>query len=72
MTTTEKKHRANLREIRRLQVKISTGLGRNAGATLAALDRRMEQDRKLLAKLADEEAEALLNDFNYVGSRHHY
>jgi hypothetical protein len=31
----------------------------------------LEQDR-LNAEYTDQEAEDLLNDFNYVGSRHHY
>ena len=55
MQETERRYRANKREIRRLQLRVSQGLGRNAGATLAALDRRLEQDRKLLAQLAEEE-----------------
>jgi hypothetical protein len=56
MTATEKRFRANLREVRRLQVKLATGAGRNSGATEAALDRRLEADGRLLRQLAEEEA----------------
>ena len=57
MSTTERKFRANLREIRRLQLRIANReCGRNAGATEAALDRRLARDRKLLARLAAEES----------------
>lgn len=56
MTKTEKTYRANLREIRRLQNRIAEKrLGRNAGATHDALDRRLDRDRLLLARLAAEE-----------------
>ena len=54
---TERKFRHNLREIRRLQVRLSTCAGRNVGATEAALDRRLEADRRLLRELATLEDE---------------
>lgn len=56
MTTTERRYRANQRELRRLQIKLATGqTGRNRGATEAAYDRRLAQDGRLLRQLAAEE-----------------
>jgi hypothetical protein len=52
---TEKKYRENLREIRRLQLRLATKAGRNVGATTAALDRRLEKDRRLLFQLAEQD-----------------
>lgn len=57
MTKTERKFRDNLREIRRLQIKLANGdVGRNVGATVAALDRRLDADKRLLILLGNEEA----------------
>jgi hypothetical protein len=55
MTSTERKFRDNLREVRRLQIRLSTGAGRNVGATEAALDRRLAADKRLLEAVAVEE-----------------
>lgn len=54
MTATEKKFHENRRQIDRLTIRISKNQDTNA-ATRNALDRRLEADRRLLAKLAAEE-----------------
>lgn len=54
--TAAQRYRRNLSEIRRLQRKVATGdLGRNSGATFAALDRRLKADKGLLQAAAREE-----------------
>lgn len=55
MTETERKHRENLREIRRLQMRIAQGKG--STATRNALDRRLNRDRILLQRLAEQKEE---------------